>query len=80
MILCERCGHPGDHDPSCGECVSAQGKAMAEMLKNIGDPGVCRGCGAQIFWVRHKNGKITPYERSGLNHFAVCPKWKEFKK
>jgi hypothetical protein len=53
---------------------------MAKLLVNIGDPSRCKGCGAPIFFVRHKNGKSVPYTPQGLNHFADCPQAKEFKR
>jgi hypothetical protein len=62
----------------------ATGAALAKnldlLIKQIGDPGVCRGCGAPIRWVRHLNGKRVPYTVVGLNHFADCPKAKHFKR
>jgi hypothetical protein len=61
------------------ECCPGYEKAMADLLKNIGDRGVCRGCAASIFWVTHRNGKKTPYDPSGLNHFISCVKAKDFK-
>lgn len=53
---------------------------LQALLKNIGDPGTCRGCQAPIHWVRHKNGKVVPYTTDGLNHFIDCPAAKNFKK
>jgi len=53
---------------------------VSRLLANIGDPGQCRGCGADIFWVIHKNGKRVPYTPQALNHFIDCPKAQEFKR
>lgn len=53
---------------------------IALLLKQIGDPGKCRGCGADIWWVTHKNGKKAPYTAAGLNHFADCSAANKFKK
>lgn len=53
---------------------------VSRLLAQIGDHGQCRGCGANIFWVIHKNGKRVPYTHQALNHFADCPKAKEFKR
>jgi hypothetical protein len=53
---------------------------IVKLLTQIGDKGKCRGCGAEIYWVTHKNGKKAPYTSSGLNHFADCPKAGDFKK
>jgi len=50
------------------------------LLPLIGDEGVCKACGARIFWVMHKNGKEAPYTQDGLNHFIDCPEANRFKK
>lgn len=50
------------------------------LLHQIGDRANCAGCGKEIWWVTHKNGKAAPYTSEGLNHFADCPKAKDFKK
>jgi hypothetical protein len=50
------------------------------ILQHVGDKGVCKGCGRDIWWVKHKNGKAVPYTWEGLNHFIDCPKANEFKK
>ena len=43
-------------------------------------PGTCKACGAAIWWVKTKNGKNAPFTAAGLNHFADCPKAKNFRK
>lgn len=52
---------------------------MLALLKNVGDPGQCRGCQSPIFWVTHRNGKKAPYTPAGLNHFADCPAAGDFR-
>lgn len=47
-------------------------KRMAELLRHTGEPGICRGCSAEIFWVIHRNRKPTPYDQDGTNHFVTC--------
>lgn len=49
------------------------------LLAQVGEPGKCRGCGADIYWVVHRNGKRAPYTPHGLNHFADCPAAQNFK-
>ena len=61
-------------------CLKAQQYAMQKLLNLVGTPGVCRGCHASIFFVKHLNGANTPYDPSGLNHFVSCPKANDFKK
>ena len=61
------------------ECSLKQAQAITALLKAIGEPGVCRGCYAEIVWVTHRNGKKTPYTPAGLNHFVHCPKREQFK-
>ena len=57
-------------------------QALHELLEKVGQRGTCRGCGTEIFWVRHKtSGKLVPYScRSSLNHFIDCPRAAEFRK
>lgn len=62
------------------ECLPTQQKAMEALLLNAGDAAACSGCGARIFWVRHRNGKPTPYDPNGLNHFISCPKAENFRR
>lgn len=76
-MLCPTCLLPHEPETPCGD---AQRKAMKTLLVNIGTPGTCRGCSAAIHWVTHKNGKKTPYNSSGLNHFVSCPERERFKK
>lgn len=51
-----------------------------KLLDQVGDRGVCKGCGKQIWWVVHKSGSKAPYTMEALNHFADCPKADRFKK
>lgn len=54
---------------------------IGQLLRQVGDPGTCKGCQAPIFWVTHKrNLKPTPYTPEGLNHFADCPAAARFKR
>ena len=53
---------------------------IAALLKNAGQLAKCRGCGADIYWVRHANGVRAPYTPEGLNHFADCPAAGTFRK
>ena len=53
---------------------------LLRLLNAVGDRGFCKGCGAAIYWVQHKNGKKAPYTQDALNHFADCPKAKDFKR
>jgi len=51
------------------------------LLKQIcmGDgPAPCRGCGRQVYMVRHRNGKVGPYTDEANLHFRDCPAAKEF--
>ena len=65
------------------EVLARLGKSqetIRRLLANVGGAGRCRGCGADIFWVRHLNDKMTPYDADGTNHFATCPQAKDFKR
>lgn len=88
--LCPMCHLPDSHGlhaqaindlfQGCAVCVGAQSSAMETLLQNIADRGTCSGCGAALYWVRHKNGKRVPYTPAGLNHFISCPKAEQFRK
>ena len=53
---------------------------IGALLRNVGDPGKCKGCGRDIYWVMHNNARKAPYTADGLNHFANCPKADDFRR
>ena len=55
-------------------------KRVELLLAIVGDKGRCRGCGAEIWWVKTKRGKPAPYDVDGLSHFATCPEAGRFRK
>jgi len=55
-------------------------RRLRNLLKVVGAPGTCKGCGAAILWVTTKNGKAAPYDPDGETHWATCPNAKRFKK
>jgi hypothetical protein len=56
-------------------------KNMQDLLKHVGKPALCKGCGAEIVFIRHiDSGRFTPYNRDGVNHFATCPQAPLFKR
>lgn len=55
-------------------------ETVGRLLTAVGDKGQCRGCGAEIWWLVHRNGKKVPYTAAGLNHFIDCPNAKDFKR
>lgn len=60
--------------------LDRQAKTVAALVKNMGDPGVCKGCGAEIWWMIHRNGKRAPYDPNGVNHFVTCVDREQFRK
>jgi hypothetical protein len=36
------------------------------------EPGHCRTCGKEIYFVKTAAGKTTPYNANGTSHFADC--------
>jgi hypothetical protein len=54
-------------------------RRMNVLLSNVGDPARCRGCGADILWVRHASGRRAPYDLNGETHWATCPKAEQFR-
>jgi len=53
---------------------------IKKLLDLVGDIGECKGCGREVWWVVHKNGKKAPYTRTALNHFIDCPNADQFRK
>ena len=62
------------------KALDASQQRMSALLRNVGEPGACRGCRAAITWVRHAGGQLAPYDSDGTNHFVTCPNASEFKK
>lgn len=52
---------------------------IKRLLSQVGEPGRCKGCGAPIWWVVHRNGRRAPCTEQGLNHFADCPQAGQFR-
>lgn len=75
-------GHLGSSVPEQSEPRAAHLlQNIFTLLKIIGEPGKCKKCGKEIFWVlNHKTGKRMPITLEALNHFADCPYANEFKK
>ena len=50
-------------------------KNLIALLKMVGDPGQCRSCGADVYWVTTKTGKKMPVTPAGIRHmeFVDCP-------
>lgn len=44
------------------------------------EPARCRGCQAQIFWIKMESGKNMPVDPDGISHFATCVKAAQFRK
>jgi hypothetical protein len=40
----------------------------------------CKWCAKPLYFVRHRNGKLTPYTAQGVNHFLDCPHTTETQK
>ncbi len=76
MNLCPICKLV--HEPTSPCTVSLQ-SVITMLLKNVGEPGHCKGCREPIFWVVHRNGKKTPYDPAGLNHFVSCAQAAQFR-
>jgi hypothetical protein len=61
---------------------------MKALLRNVGGvPTHCRGCNAEITFVRHTASqrisnatqRLVPYNPDGVNHFITCPQAKAFR-
>lgn len=75
----------GDTAPSPASVEGILLQRIRDILFAVGDLARCgardgNGCGTQIIWVRHKNGKAVPYSLDGQIHFKDCPNRQNFKK
>lgn len=43
-----------------------------------GDTGRCKGCLKEIYWIRHREGAKTAYNKDGTMHATTCANAKEF--
>ena len=69
-----------EEDPYClGALAQEASKRIRAVLGHVGNRGHCSACHAEIWWVRHLNGKTAPYTAEGLNHFADCPHADQFR-
>ncbi|HEY1242224.1 MAG TPA: hypothetical protein VGF16_16785 [Bryobacteraceae bacterium] len=59
--------------------VEQRNEALLALLQKIGDPRECK-CGVRIYFVRHKNGRVTPYNMDGSNHSITCKNTEEFRR
>jgi hypothetical protein len=60
--------------------VERKQEALRMLFDKIGDEAKCDGCGATIYFVRHKNGKKAPYNPDAVSHLATCPHAGRFRK
>jgi hypothetical protein len=65
----------GNELAECRMALEHQKEIIADLLKHVGAPSQCKGCGAPILWVRHSTttGRSAPYNPDGTNHFGSCP-------
>lgn len=71
-------GQPAEEPASSAEIVLRAN--VERLLRNIGgDPVKCKLCPAPIVFVVHRNGRKTPYDLDGTNHFITCPFRDRFK-
>ena len=55
--------------------IKEHAEALQGLFASIGIKGQCRGCRAQIYWVRDEDrDKTIPFNIDGTNHFTTCPK------
>jgi len=85
---CRHCGEllRGQDDGVCHcrweyeERIKKLRATMTALLKVIGNPARCRGCGVNIMWVRTRTGQAAPFDEDGTSHFATCPKAAAFRR
>lgn len=50
------------------------------LLRQLGEPGRCRSCSAQVFWIKVRTGKLMPMDQDGASHFSTCPEASEWRR
>lgn len=68
-----------EHPYALGWLQAEASRRINHILRNVGSLSTCE-CGAEIYWVKHANGRKAPYTPSGLNHFADCPMASKFRR
>lgn len=53
---------------------------IEKLLDMIGNKSHCKGCGAEIWWIKTKKGKNMPVTNKALPHHIDCPKAEQFRK
>jgi len=58
-----------------------QERAIARLLRQVGDEGKCRGsdCGKPIVWIKTRLGKPQPLDPNGEPHHATCSDVRKFR-
>jgi hypothetical protein len=59
---------------------SAAKQRLIDLLWIHCDRNTCRGCNADIWWIKNNIGKPIPYDASGQIHFVTCSLRDRFKK
>lgn len=87
--ICKLCARPiSQHADDPEDClrhavrrIDALERRAEALVKLVGEAGTCRGCRAEIFWLKaFRTGKPAPYDANGVSHFATCPSAAQFKK
>lgn len=66
-------------DASLEERLRMCRQAFLRLRSLVGNPGTCRSCGAEGYWVTTKSkgprtsGKPMLIDPDGTSHFATCP-------
>lgn len=80
-VNCETCGLDHKFPGELQACATATLTALRRLVAAAGEVGTCKGCGVDIFWIRHvTTGKNVPYTVAGQNHFVDCSARDRFKK
>ena len=56
------------------------GVQIVKLVRDAGEAGSCKSCGASIFWLTTKAGKSMPVNHDGRSHFATCPNAQQHRK
>jgi len=83
-ILSELLTNAAKGDPyakQAAEEISGLRTRMLSILRNCAEvTRPCKACGKFLYFLKGTSGKLSPYEETGLNHFATCPHAGDFKR
>ena len=64
----------------CSACVATKKPGPVYPIPPGTPARQCKGCPAQIYWIRTEAGRVMPVNADGISHFVTCPSAAGFRK